>query len=267
MVQLGKDYDNESMGMEIAIATAKKDSFMSSMNPLKPILHPVQKILHDVLVAIRVAKSIVVWEENYYPFWIATGSFLASLLIFFIPWGWILRWTVRVVVWVVLGPWMKVVDWLYFVRTDKLTPDEQKELERQQLHEKYEQTLAERLLSQKRKEQAVKLKSMMVYLFGKVRMVGGSFFGHCVSVYIGSLIHLVFLIYHTRLVSTLPSVRSSCPSISRGAIFGLPFTSIDSRTLCQWRGSDNSGTNLWTSTHRRYDSSKVRHCRAIDIYF
>ena len=161
--------DSANMGLSIAMATKKSNTFISAMNPLRPILHPVQKILDFIVVKIRIAKSILLWEENYYPFWIVTGSFWASLLVFFIPWGWICRWVIRVVVWIVLGPWMKLLDWLYFVRVDKLTPEEKKEIARQKLHDKYEQTLAEHLISQKRKEQVVKLKSMMKYLFGKVR--------------------------------------------------------------------------------------------------
>ena len=142
---------------------------MSSMNPLKPILHPLQKVLDFILVKVRIIRSIIMWEENYYPFWIITVSFWTSLLVFFIPWGWIFRWTIRVVVWTILGPWMKIVDWLYFVRIDKMTPEEKKEIARQKLHEQYEQTLTDRLVSEKRKEQVVILKSMMKYLFGKVR--------------------------------------------------------------------------------------------------
>ena len=159
------------LGLEgdVKITSERKTTVMLSMNPLKPILYPVQQILAHVCIYLRIVKSIITWEENYYAFWIVTVCFLASLLMFFVPWGWILRWVIRLAVWVFLGPWMKIVDWLYFEKLDHMTEEERKEILRESLHTKYEHTVRERSLYQERKERALKLKSMMRYLFGKVR--------------------------------------------------------------------------------------------------
>ena len=46
--------DSSRMERNIAMATEKGGSFMSSMNPLKPILHPLQKVLNFILVKVRI---------------------------------------------------------------------------------------------------------------------------------------------------------------------------------------------------------------------
>ena len=160
----------ESHGDEaVEVATSQKSSFLQKMNPLKPILHPVQKFLNQVCRILRAVKSVVTWEENYYPFWIVTLSLLGSLLVFFIPWGYLIRWVVRILVWILLGPWMKVVDWLYFEKLEDMTPEERRDALREELRGEYKQRMEYYLLTQKMKEQAMKLRSMMKYLFGKVR--------------------------------------------------------------------------------------------------
>ena len=152
----------------VNIASGQKDSFVAAMNPLKPILHPVQTLLFNICCYLRVTKSIVMWEENYYPFWIAIFSFLSAVFCFFLPWGLILRWLIRITVWIILGPWMKLVDWIFFGK-GKDSMEEKKKKLHQELHNRYQQTLQQRMLSQKRKEKALKFESMLKYLFGKVR--------------------------------------------------------------------------------------------------
>ncbi|CAB9508375.1 expressed unknown protein [Seminavis robusta] len=159
--------DSSAIEGVVNIATGPKDSFMGSMNPLKPILHPVQMILYQVCRYLRITKSIVTWEENYYPFWITLCSMLGALLFFFIPWGFILRWVVRIAVWVVLGPWMKLVDWMYFGKLENMTAEEKKQMLEDDLRNQYQETLARRMRSEEYKEDMVKLKSMLKYLFGK----------------------------------------------------------------------------------------------------
>lgn len=171
------ELEEESGGMggdataegDIKIATEKKDNFVSNLNPLKPILYPLQQILAIVCKYVRIVKGIITWDENYYAFWITTACFVSSLIMFFIPWGWILRWAIRLAVWTVLGPWMKIVDWIYFERLDHMTEEQRKKMLRDSLYAKYEHNIAQQRYFQERRERAVKLKSMMRYLFGKVR--------------------------------------------------------------------------------------------------
>ncbi|CAB9505695.1 expressed unknown protein [Seminavis robusta] len=154
---------------EANIATAKRETvnFFQAANPLKPILHPIQTVLHQLCIYMRIVKSIVSWQENYYPFWIVTFCFVISALIFFVPWGLILRWLIRILVWVFLGPWMRIVDWYYFEQVDHMTPEERETYVRRQAQSAHKAFQAQRLQRRTEREARVKLKSMMKYLFGK----------------------------------------------------------------------------------------------------
>jgi hypothetical protein len=168
--EMKKQMEMDAIVMENVenIVSGQKDSFVAAMNPLKPILLPVQKALFNICCYLRVIKSIVLWEENYYPFWIATFSLFGAALCLFVRWGIILRWVIRVAIWVLLGPWMKLVDWIYFGK-DPQQAEEKKKMLQDDLRKQYQETLKQRMQSQKLKEEKVKLKSMLKYLFGKVR--------------------------------------------------------------------------------------------------
>jgi len=155
----------------IAIATTKSEGLKTRFNPLKIFLEPIQQFLRDWCRKLRVVKSIVTWEENFYAFWITTSCFIASILLFFIPWGWVFRWLIRLIVWIFLGPWMKIVDWYFFEKTAHVSQEDQKEMLTEEINERYEKTLAERLQTQSQKEHQIKLRSMMKYLFGQVESI------------------------------------------------------------------------------------------------
>jgi len=99
--------DLEAEAEEEDTATKKAGIFKHlNVNPLKPVLHPIQLQLRELAVGIRIVKSIVMWEESYFAFWITTASFFGSFVLFWIPFGFLIRWTMRVAAFVVLGPWM-----------------------------------------------------------------------------------------------------------------------------------------------------------------
>ena len=152
------------------VDTVKKGAvgFFTSVNPLVPILHPVQNLLHTLCLKMRVVKSIVSWDENYFPFWIVTACLIVSVILFWIPWGWIMRWLIRIIVWVLLGPWMKIVDRYRFEQIEHMTPEEKEAYIQARARNAHKNLQGQRLLSRTMREDAVKLKSMMKYLFGKV---------------------------------------------------------------------------------------------------
>lgn len=157
---------------EASVVTDRRDTvnFFTSVNPLKVILHPVQKVLHQICIYLRIIASIVRWQENYYPFWIVTFSLLTSAVIFWIPWGMVLRWVIRILVWILLGPWMRILDWYYFEQVDftSMTPEEKEQYVRGHALKRHKTFQAKRLQSRTQREDRVKQKSMMKYLFGRV---------------------------------------------------------------------------------------------------
>jgi hypothetical protein len=179
-VEKQKEYEHESalqneLGQEIEKAEAaeqvggKVGGIFEGLveNPLKPILYPIQQQLRQAVYAGRIAKSVVLWREPYYAFWIATACFLVSAVTIWIPWGFILRWLLRLVVLAGLGPWMAIVDRLYFAIKPDMTNEEKDEELRQRLRARYEQVLRSATNYFIRKERAIKIMSMKKYMFGR----------------------------------------------------------------------------------------------------
>jgi hypothetical protein len=50
-------------------------------------------------------KNVILWAETYFAVWIATFSFVGAAVIFFVPWGFIIGWTIRVCLILATGPW------------------------------------------------------------------------------------------------------------------------------------------------------------------
>lgn len=148
---------------EVSIATEKKKWFGMSINLLEPILSPAQQHLRMVVRVVRIAKSFVTWEESRANFWIVNISIVAGLLFVGIPWGWLIRWILRIVIWIFLGPWMKLVD-IFFIKGR--TREEVRKKAKERLRLRYQQLVQARRSRQVKREDALKLKSMKRYMFG-----------------------------------------------------------------------------------------------------
>jgi hypothetical protein len=138
-----------------------------SIDPVRATLFPVQLYLGQVCRALCFVKNILTWDEPYFSFWIASGSAFLAVVCAFVPWFFLLRWTARIVVWVVFGPWMKLVD-VFYVSTLKPETDEER-IEREQ-REKNERTKAKaKAADQARqiRENAAKMRDMKKVMFGK----------------------------------------------------------------------------------------------------
>ena len=135
--------------------------------PTRLYLEPIQYILRVACIWLRIFKNIIVWEECYISFWITLSSCVFSVILFFVPWGFLLKWTLRIIVWVSFGPWMKLADIYYFSmdkeendtqkrkRTKKLLLEKQKWLDKQ----KHDALIA--------REKTAKLRDFKQYLFGR----------------------------------------------------------------------------------------------------
>jgi len=174
MEELNKQYglDMDQMPKEdVEIASTKAKILEKlNVNPLKPVLYPIQQQLRDVVIYLRITKSIILWEESYFAFWITTGCFAGSLLIFWLPFAFIFRWLLRVAVIVFLGPWMAIVDRKYFQEKPGMTEAERDEIVRERVREKYKAVLDAATDYRVRKERALKLRSMTKYLYGKYQL-------------------------------------------------------------------------------------------------
>jgi hypothetical protein len=157
----------EGIGGDTDISTKEGGGIVSTIDVFKPFLYPIQQYLDLAVGYVRIVRNVIVWEEAYISFWVTTGCFALSFVFFFLPWVFLLQWTARIIVWVVFGPWMKLVDVFY---VSKIKPLTEEELEAQK-------KAAEQLRLMKRKdavrelriqkEDAAKLKAMKKIMFGK----------------------------------------------------------------------------------------------------
>ena len=153
------------------ISTKKKGgAFPVSVDILKPYLEPIQAYLAVACRLLRYVRNIFLWEECYLSFWVTLGCLVLSLLSLFVPWFFVIKWTSRLIVWTIFGPWMKFVDTYYWTPMENMT--EQEILERKEKAKLLKQKYLADAIEKARvdRERAVKLKAMKQFLFGKFIM-------------------------------------------------------------------------------------------------
>lgn len=141
-----------------------------SFDPIKAALHPVQLLLGVICEALRFVKHVVYWEEAYFSFWITICSAFLAVACLFVPWFFIIRWTARILVWTVFGPWMKLVD-VFYVST--LKPETEEDRIDREKREKQERLMAtSQAISEARqvRENTAKMRDMKRLMFGKFAM-------------------------------------------------------------------------------------------------
>lgn len=137
------------------------------LDPVRAYLYPYQQWLRLGCIWMRVFKNILIWEECYLSFWIALTSLSLAVVVFFLPWGLILKWTLRIVVWVTLGPWMKLVD-IFLIdhveeETDALMQERRNKLQRERQKWLDQQKLEALIV----RENVAKLRDFKQYMFGQ----------------------------------------------------------------------------------------------------
>lgn len=137
---------------------------------VKPVLHPIQMKLRYLVITSRIVKSVILWEEFYYSFWLTLACFSVSFILIWIPWDFLFRWLFRIVAWVGLGPWMMIIDKKYFAENPDLTDEERDEMIRKRVEARYEAVIHAATQYQIRKERIIKLKSMSRYMFGRFNL-------------------------------------------------------------------------------------------------
>lgn len=137
-----------------------------SVDIFKPIFFPIQKNLAMVCRTLRYVSALVCWQECYFTFWITTISMVLGVTFLFVPWLWILKWSARFTVWSIFGPWMKLVDLLYYSKIKPLTEDELEEREELQRLQRQELTCKAATANRIKRENAAKLRDVKKFLFG-----------------------------------------------------------------------------------------------------
>lgn len=139
------------------------------LTPFKPIIEPVQIFLYRTCIYIRVLKSVLMWRDSAVAFLVTSIALSLSAILFFLPLTFLLRWTFRILVFVFLGPWMKLVD-IFFVSNNDIntmTPKEREAKIKAEMKERYSALLSESQIKRKIKEFTMKQRDMERYMFGQ----------------------------------------------------------------------------------------------------
>mmetsp|Transcript_2073 Transcript_2073/g.2123 ORF Transcript_2073/g.2123 Transcript_2073/m.2123 type:complete len:249 (-) Transcript_2073:336-1082(-) len=133
------------------------------LNPMK-VLIPLKVILDLICSTLRLVSNILTWKECYLSYWITLLCLAMSVICAFVPWGLVFLWASRVVVWAILGPWMKLVDWFFYLPLIKKRSKALKTEQDKPKSEKCSKHNAKVFLA---RENVEKFKEMKMLLFGK----------------------------------------------------------------------------------------------------
>jgi len=120
------------------------------------------KVIRDTL---RVTANVVTWKDNYFSFWITGMSLVLAVISWFIPWGWLMLWCLRIIVCVGMGPWMSIVD-KYYVAPFELKEKDLEDLK--DLREKRRKRFQGNIFIERiKKEEKIKCRDMQIFHFGE----------------------------------------------------------------------------------------------------
>mmetsp|Transcript_6803 Transcript_6803/g.9990 ORF Transcript_6803/g.9990 Transcript_6803/m.9990 type:complete len:1147 (-) Transcript_6803:2430-5870(-) len=131
---------------------------------LAPKLLYYQQWLSSICLKIRLVRNVFNWSESEIAFFVTLALFGSSFIALFIPWAFLLRWTSRVVAWVFLGPWMRVVDALLHGSNDETRRKHEKAKASKQIVQSFMQ---QHKLARIQRESALKMKAFRKLLFGR----------------------------------------------------------------------------------------------------
>ena len=108
---LESDLEDATAVNEVADKPARLSS--AAINPLAPVLGPIQRALGSVVIHTRSIRRIVTWEDAYMTTWLYAALVVLTLVLLIIPWGLILVIGARLVGVALFGPHMHFVGkWL-----------------------------------------------------------------------------------------------------------------------------------------------------------
>ena len=177
---------------------------------LKSLLHPYQLTLLDICYQLRFVKNILNWNHAYIAFWITSVSLALSVASIFL-WEDIWLWVKRIFLYGLLGPWMKLLDWFYYQKLDKMTDEEKVARERKRLRRLRSWNEKDYKVSRDNVERNVKLAAMKKHMFGQVSNCGSCHFMVCP-------LQLILSLFSVHIGSSTIGQTGSLPKCSAGWI-------------------------------------------------
>eukprot|EP00568_Trieres_chinensis_P009175 CAMPEP_0183313690 /NCGR_PEP_ID=MMETSP0160_2-20130417/46186_1 /TAXON_ID=2839 ORGANISM="Odontella Sinensis, Strain Grunow 1884" /NCGR_SAMPLE_ID=MMETSP0160_2 /ASSEMBLY_ACC=CAM_ASM_000250 /LENGTH=325 /DNA_ID=CAMNT_0025478831 /DNA_START=98 /DNA_END=1075 /DNA_ORIENTATION=- len=153
-------------GMDVEDLTTRNTNKISVL-PMRSYFYPYQVWFGQLCRQKRFVGFVLNWDHYFLAFWITTASLVIGFIFLFIPWAFVLRWTGRLFVWIILGPWMKFVDIYYMKKLESLSDKEKKMRERDRVQRAQTAFETQKQQIKIKKENACKLAAMKKHVFGR----------------------------------------------------------------------------------------------------
>ena len=168
--QLKLAEEHQSQVAQIGDQTADTNMATSSagvsLDPLKFVLYPLQQYLALACKILRFCKNVLFWDEPYLAFILTFVFFGVAIVLSFIPWAFLFRWTSRLVAWLLLGPQMRLVDIFWYSKYENMTDEEFAQKMRSSLESQLHAARGKASIARIRREEAIKLLEIKKMLYG-----------------------------------------------------------------------------------------------------
>ena len=105
-------------GANVRTRTKAKSAIADPISALAGArLLPYQQRLSGYCNKMRYVRNVLTWNESIVSFFLTLSFFGAAFVALFVPWRFLLLWTSRLVVWIFLGPWMRLADLFFHEET------------------------------------------------------------------------------------------------------------------------------------------------------
>jgi len=129
------------------------------------ILSPLQGVLNTICTMLNMTSNIITWEENYVTFWLTTIFIFLSVFSCFVPWGVVILYSTRIIVWTFLGPWMGLVGVCFVKNSDTPETAAEKAEDKKQWFDLWSKTTLRN--AQIIREKKTSFRAMELLMFGK----------------------------------------------------------------------------------------------------
>ena len=106
-----------------AVIRTKGTTNSALVDPISAVagakLLPYQQWLGGYCQRVRYVRNVMNWNESIISFFITLKLLALAVAALFVPWGFILLWTSRLLVWGGLGPWMRIIDAFFHEETER----------------------------------------------------------------------------------------------------------------------------------------------------
>eukprot|EP00814_Leptocylindrus_danicus_P022491 CAMPEP_0116005288 /NCGR_PEP_ID=MMETSP0321-20121206/1084_1 /TAXON_ID=163516 /ORGANISM="Leptocylindrus danicus var. danicus, Strain B650" /LENGTH=657 /DNA_ID=CAMNT_0003473703 /DNA_START=224 /DNA_END=2197 /DNA_ORIENTATION=+ len=166
--RLRKEEETKLIGDNPVDIETKYRSF--TLNPLNGLLYPIQELLFNICKGMRFTRNFLKWEIPGSALTISIVCLVISIILAAAaPWlAWFVCWTLRLMVWIFLGPLMAIADKCYFSKKIDAIESHDHSTEKSSV----DLTITDQLEKQMEyartdREDAIKLKAMRCYRFGR----------------------------------------------------------------------------------------------------